>query len=269
MSEKVLFFPSASASASEAARGVAPPKAATLKLEGVTTCVGNADFLAATLPLNLRHFDTLIVVTAPEDKETQRVCDFHGVKYYATDEFQSRWGHFCKGKGINHGLAQLAKDAWLLHIDADIALQPNLRDVLARADLDRSMIYGCDRAEFKSYEQWRRFCDAPEPHTQGNGFFIHIGHTGQALGTRVSFAHAGGYVPIGFFQLWHAESGIDRYQEGHTDAGREDSHFAAQWPRAKRGFLPEVVCYHLESEAAEMAVNWKGRQTKRFGVDGA
>ena len=239
------------------------------KIEAVVTCVGNADFLAATLPWNIRQVDTLLVITAPEDKETQRICDFHCVKYYVTDEFQSRWGHFCKGKGINHGLAQLAKDAWLLHLDCDIVLPPNFRTVVERANLDTSMIYGCDRAEFKSYEQWQRFIGDPEPHTNGNGFFIHVGHTGRPLGTRVAFAHEGGYIPIGFFQLWHADSGQVKYIEGHSDAGREDSHFAALWPRAKRGFLPEVQVYHLESEPAAMATNWKGRNTKRFAVNGA
>ena len=76
-----------------------------------------------------------------------------------------------------------------------------------------------------------------------------------------------GYIPIGFFQLWHADSEILNYPEGHTDAGREDSHFATLWPRHKRQLLPEIIAYHLESESAPMAVNWKGRATKPFSID--
>ena len=49
-----------------------------------------------------------------------------------------------------------------------------------------------------------------------------------------------GYIPIGFFQLWHADSEILNYPEGHTDAGREDSHFATLRPRHKRQLLPKV-----------------------------
>lgn len=32
----------------------------------------------------------------------------------------------------------------------------------------------------------------------------------------------------------------------------------------KRGFIPEVTAYHLESEDAPMAINWQGRKTKPF-----
>lgn len=241
-----------------------PPKK--VKIECVVTCVGYADFLAHTLPLNLRHFDKIVVVTSASDKQTQKVCDYYGVQVWLTDAFNERWGQFCKGAGINQGLDRLDRDAWILHLDADIVLPPNFRQVMENADLDTSMIYGVDRAEFKTFEDWQRFYGSPEPHTQGAGFFLHIEHHGQHLGTRVAFQHHGGYVPIGFFQLWHADSGIITYPEGHTDAGREDSHFPTQWPRKKRALIPEIVVYHLESESEQMGVNWKGRKTKAFGV---
>jgi hypothetical protein len=237
-----------------------------IKIESVITCVNYADILAHTLPLNYRQFDKTVVVTAPEDKATQKVVDYYtGVQSCKTDAFRSRWGEFCKGAGINAGLDALDKDAWILHLDADIILPPNFREVLENADLDTTMIYGADRAEFKSYADWQAFYGSPEPHTQGNGFFIHITHHGQQLGTRIAFQHFGGYVPIGFFQLWHADSKILRYPQGHTDAGREDSVFPTQWPRSKRALIPEIVVYHLESEAAEMGINWHGRKSKPFG----
>ena len=82
---------------------------------------------------------------------------------------------------------------------------------------------------------------------------IYTTHAPFQFGTRVQLAHQGGYIPIGFFQLWHADSKILKYPEGHTDAGREDSHFATLWPRGKRSLIPEILfCYHLESEAAVM-----------------
>src|SRR5262245_56081407 len=90
------------------------------KIEAVVTCVNYADFLAHTLPLNKPHFDRMIVVTAPEDRDTQKVCDAWRQKYHATDCFRSRWSEFCKGAGINEGLAKLDKDAWIVHMDADI-----------------------------------------------------------------------------------------------------------------------------------------------------
>ena len=236
------------------------------KIEAVTVCAGYADILAHTLPHNHRQFDRMVVVTEPEDKQTRKVCETYGVQCVLTDAIATRWGKFCKGFGINAGLNAIEKDAWILHMDSDIVLPPNFREVLMRAQLDETMIYGCDRAEFKSFADWQQFYQSPEPNVQGNGFFLHITNHGQQLGTRVAFQHFGGYVPIGFFQLWHAASGILRYPEGHTDAGKEDSVFPTHWPRRKRGFIPEIVVYHLESELAPMGVNWAGRRSRKFGM---
>jgi hypothetical protein len=239
-----------------------------MKIEAVTTCVDHADFLAHSLPINRQHFDKLIVVTSPEDKYTRRVCDHWQVRYKTTDAFRSRWGEFWKGAGVNEGLAELDKDAWMVHLDADTVLPAHFRQTIERADLDPSMIYGIDRAEFKSYEDWAAYHGDPEPQVQGGGLFVHTGHSGQTIGTRVMFKQHGGWIPIGFFQMWHAESGQLRYPEGGKNACAEDSDFAARWPRRKRGFIPEVIAWHLESEHAPMAVNWAGRKTKQFQVDG-
>lgn len=245
----------------------APPPP--FRIKAVTTCVNNADFLAHTAPLNRAQLDKFIVVTSPEDKTTQRVCKSWSIECVVTDVFRSHWGDFRKGAGINKGLEKLAieKHDWLLHIDADIILPGSFRHSIETAELDPTMIYGCDRIEFKSYEQFQRWYGSPTP--LRDNMFIDMSHVeGATLGTRIAFDHHRGYIPIGFFSLWGAASGKLKYPEGHQNAGREDTLFAAQWPRSKRGFLPEVVVYHLESEAREMAVNWKGRVTKPFAVAG-
>lgn len=247
--------------------GVVSKDSTEFRLECVITSVGHADILAHTLPMNRHHFDKLIIVTAPEDKDTVRVCDYYGVKYHATDSFQSRWGHFCKGKGINEGLAKLDKKDWILHLDSDIVLPPHFRSELINMELDKSMIYGVDRYMVPSYKAWQQFIGKPDPHRTGNGFFIDLEHAPFPLGTRVAFGHENGWIPIGFFQLWNAASGQLKYEEGHTDAGREDSVFPIRWPRSKRGFLPEILTYHLESELSPMGTNWKKRQSKPFSVD--
>src|SRR4051794_19831252 len=102
-----------------------PPARKFMKLEAVIVSAGCADFLAATLPFNKPHFDKIIVITAPEDRDTQRICDYWGVQYERTDKLNTRWqGVFCKGAGINVGLDKLAKDGFVVHMDADIALPP-------------------------------------------------------------------------------------------------------------------------------------------------
>ena len=96
--------------------------------------------------------------------------------------------------------------------------------------------------------------------------YIHL-NNGLPLGTRVMQASAGGYIPIGFFQLWHPRvSGQHSYVEGHTSAGRSDMLFAGKWRRRLRALIPEVLGYHLESEDAGYGTNWEGRKTAEFKI---
>ena len=69
-----------------------------------------------------------------------------------TDALRSRWKQFCKGAGINEGLARLSKRDWVVHLDADIWLPPLTRNLLANANLAKRMIYGIDRFIVKGYK---------------------------------------------------------------------------------------------------------------------
>jgi len=233
-----------------------------MKIEAVVVSVNHADFLAHTLPLNLRHFDRMVIVTAPEDRHTRRVCEAYGVTCKPTDALMSRWGLFVKGAGINEGLRRLDRDQWMVQLDADIVLPSHFRDALETADLDTSMIYGCDRQMFRSYADWMKFFESPLG--QVEDVLIHPSNSGMPLGARVHHPGHQGYYPLGFLQLWHADSGITSYIADQTNAARDDTHFACQWPRKKRALIPEVVVYHLESEPGDMGANWKGRKTKPF-----
>jgi hypothetical protein len=77
-----------------------------------------------------------------------------------------------------------------------------------------------------------------------------------------------GWLPIGFMQLWHSSK---RRQYPITCGSSEHSDVlhAVQWNRENRILLPEFFCYHLESEVAQMGVNWQGRKTKIFGPEKA
>lgn len=236
------------------------------KVEAVVICDRYHDFLRCTLPTNKFLFDKLVVVTSYEDKETQRICEFHHVMCVCTDELQSRKGMFCKAKGINVGLAHLSMGDWVVHLDADIWLPPQTRILLQRAALAKRMIYGIDRFIVRGYKAWDEFLEMPSLQ-QEDDCWIHLKHF--PLGTRVMQPHAQGYSPIGFFQLWNPKvSGITRYPDEHTTAGRTDVLFALQWPRALRGFIPEIIGYHLESDDAQMANNWNGRRSAPFTHSG-
>ena len=235
-----------------------------MKLEAVTVCVNYSDFLAWFLLWNARQFDRLVVVTDTRDRKTADLCEHHHVECIKTDVFYENGQAFNKGAGINVGLAALSLDAWVAHIDADIILPPRARGLLEAADLDPSMIYGIDRLLCQCFEDWIDYATLPEVQHSLNAF---VQCTAFPIGTRVASMGPGGdgYVPIGFFQLWHAGITGRRAYPCHGDAGRGDFQFGRAWPRARRALIPEIVGIHLESEPSEMATNWRGRRSKPFG----
>lgn len=233
-----------------------------MKLECVQICVNYADFLAETLPHNLRHFDNMIVVTAPEDVETQRVCRYYGVKHAQTDAFRSRWGEFDKAKGINVGLEQLDCDGWVLHLDSDVVLPPTTRQAIERKNLNTRFLYGADRYCVNSYDAWRKH--QAMPFMQQDGYHVQL--NAFDLAPRFAGMRMGGYSPPGFFQLWSPRSsGVEFYPDEHTTAARTDVLFSANWYPNQRFLLPELVVYHLDSERSPQGANWNGRRSPRFG----
>jgi len=238
------------------------------RFEAVTVCVNYADFLAETLPDNLQHFDHMVVVTSHADKATQDLCAHLGVECHPTDVMYGE-GTFAKGRAVDFGLAFLRKDEWLIHLDADIWLPPRTRGWLQTATLDPECIYGIDRANCTGYEAWCKFRDRPR---RDSVRAQHIRHwlvvpPPFPLGARLALPDHAGYVPIGFFQLWHAKHDR-RYPLQHTSAERSDVLHPLQWPKANRRLLPEIIAVHLASEGGPMGANWHGRKTSRFAPRG-
>jgi hypothetical protein len=237
-----------------------PSKPEPFKIEAVIVCDQYHDFLAETLATNRALFDKLVVVTSHEDKKTQRICEWNHVQVIPTDVLETRKKKLCKGKGINVGLAALDKTGWVLHMDADMWLPPQTRNILENADLDPSMIYGIDRYMVKGRKAWDRFKAMPDLQHEDQ---VWVHPNSFPLGTRVTDRLA--YTPIGFWQLWNPRvSGVYEYLEGHVTAGREDYLFGLKWPRARRGFLPELLGYHLESADSKGEMNWEGRKSLPF-----
>jgi hypothetical protein len=233
-----------------------------MKIEAVTVCVNYSDFLAWTLPANKHHFERIVVVTDTADRRTRELCEHHHVECVMTDAFYASEKAFDKGAGISAGLARLACTGWVAHLDPDIVLPPRTRDLLARAELDEAAIHGVDRLMCRSFAEWLRYVSRPEIQ-HGNEIFV--AGTAFPLGVRVARLLEDGYVPIGFFQLWHAGATGRRTYPSHGEADRSDMRFARQWPRRHRHLIPEIFAIHLESEEAEsMGANWRGRKTREF-----
>jgi hypothetical protein len=233
-------------------------------IEAVVVCVNYSDFLAYTLPKNIELVDRLVVVSHPEDKATKRLCDRYSVDCIQTEVFFDDGDKFNKGRGINLGLSNLRHDDWLLHLDADILLPHRFRHALKMAKLDRSCLYGCDRLNSISYDNWARHAARTTPQHQWR--FMVTPQAEFPIGSRLLHLEYG-YCPIGYFQLWHSST-RKSYPIVCGSAEHSDVLFAVQWPREKRILLPEFFVYHLESEPAKMGTNWDGRQTIPFGPPG-
>jgi len=68
-----------------------------------------------------------------------------------------------------------------------------------------------------------------------------------------------GYVPIGFFQLWHS-SQQKSYPYSLGTAAHDDVMFGAQWASQHRHLLPNIVCHHLCSQSPKWGENWDGKR---------
>jgi len=238
-----------------------------MKIEAVIVCDGYADFLAETLPRNLPLFDRALVVTGFDDAATIRLCHDLSVQCVETDVHKQG---FAKGRAIDLGLSFCRRDDWVLHLDADLYLPPMARHWIEIARPDPACIYGCDRADCIGWETWQEFIQGHPKWRTGHQYHNLVSHPAiddykLPLGHRLALADHGGYVPIGFFQLFHG-SHNRRYPRVQSDgAEHTDVLFSLQWPTHNRRLLPEIIAVHLMSEDAGLGANWKGRTTRHFG----
>ena len=233
-----------------------------MKLEAVIVCVDYSDFLEHTLPETLQHVDRLVVVTGHNDQGTRALCSKFSVDCVISDIMHEDGEVFNKGKAINLGLGHLKGMDWLLHLDADIVLPHGFRGMLERARLKKENLYGCDRVNVYGHDHWTDHKHKLVPH-YSDGYFVQPPME-FPLGARIIHRDLG-WCPLGFFQLWNKNQG-KRYPAHQGNAEHTDVLFAAQWGRANRVLLPEVVAYHLESAdgPTPMGANWNGRKTPLF-----
>jgi len=233
-----------------------PHSAESLRLEAVTACVGFDDLLDVTLGLNHPHLDTMIVVTSHEDRRTQQVAQKHGAICVQTDLFRKNGRRFNKGAALNAGMARWQYHGWRLHLDSDIALPDNFRRVLFNhTHLDENCIYGADRVDVIGLDELRTI-RAHGPQHSHCAFIAPGGN--RPLSPRY-VDPLRGYVPIGFFQLWHAGS-QKPYPWSLGSAAHDDVMFAEQWATAHRRHLPTVICYHLCAREPALGENWDGQR---------
>jgi len=237
-----------------------------MRIEAVTVCVNYADFLERTVQENHALFSDWVIVTSKTDTATLKVCERHGLRPILCPYFTKGAATFDKGRAINLGLAHLTCTDWIIHIDADTALPKNFNHVMEQAEFSAENIYGMDRVNCPSYEEWEKYLLARA--TDWRLHYLITTPSNWSVGARISHADYGGWTPIGYFQMWNRASGITRYPvTNDSSAEHTDVLFGLQWPRCDRVLIPEMYAIHLESEEGRMGVNWEGRKSKPFGPE--
>ena len=252
------------------------------RLYGVTVSVGFGDYLNVALAHNRPMLDRCVVVTLPSDKETQKIAGKHNCDLVVTVDGEgckppppgatpTQLGVFNKGALIERGLQQLPGDGWRVFFDADIVFPGNLRQHLEGALYDREALYGVDRINVVGWEEWQNLL-ATGWATKGFEYhhFLNYPPIGLKIGARLVYGEHG-WVPIGYFQLWHASvETVDIYRVrtyplSSPSAAHDDVKFGLRWDRHKRVLIPEVFVAHLQTGESSRGKNWNGRVTPRFG----
>lgn len=229
-----------------------------MRIEAVTTYVGFDDILDVTLARNHGQVDTFIVVTSHDDRKTQMVARKHSAICVESDLFTKNGRNFNKGAAINQGMSHFQYHGWRMHLDVDIVLADSFRRVLFNhTALDTQCIYGCDRIDVIGEQELQKIA------LQHRFRFLMYSSIRRPIGARF-ISSLYGYVPIGFFQMWHATQQRD-YPYSLGNACHDDVLFAAQWPELNRRVLPSSVCYHLRpNHSGKWGENWNGRTQARL-----
>lgn len=212
------------------------------RLSCVLVSVGYGAVLAETLPRNIALFDELVVVSSSEDVETHAVAKAHGATLVISDRCFDDDHAFNKGKMINDGLAALKEPDWIVLTDADVIMQPQMRELFFGHAWNPGALYFTMRNDHAPVEG------------QNN---------------RVNTQ------PNGYFQLFHPKAKVirDRWpnllSEEFCSAGGVDSWFWQQWGQKKIILIPDFAVEHLASQ--KIGENWNGLSRRpgtwrQFGI---
>lgn len=214
-------------------------------IRAIVVCVNYDDLLKVTMPTVLPHVDRMVVVTSPADTKTQEyVADFPKAKLHVTDAFYRNGAKFNKGAALEEGFDVLGRESWILILDADIVVPPDLKQKVERMRPKVGCLYNPRRRILENPTDWWRWTNHEK--------------WGQLPGRKED---KGWY---GYFQLFNAADPVLRtfpwYETGWTHAGQCDDKFQHRWPQSNKVKPADFEVLHL----GKCDENWFGRTTVRM-----
>jgi len=214
-------------------------------MDCIIPCVNYDDFLDITLQFNRRHFDTIMVVSTDDDKDTRKCCYKHKVLCLCTDSWFSDGARFNKGKALNAALALFREANWICSMDADIVLPDSFgyqTNVLDPANL---------------YSAERRMCDTE----RGFDTFLATRDFERFKPYYDSQMMMSDNYLLGYLQIWCQGVQRVRFPEVYDNAAMYDLAFANNWEIENRLMIPGMAVLHL----GDPKRNWDGRISDRWG----
>ena len=206
-------------------------------MRAILTSVEYGDILALTLPYNRHHFDDVMVVTTPDDEETQAVAKANNCQLHITADFYSNSAQFNKWTPLEQGLDKLGRRGWICIMDADVAWPKELPPMA----LTRGKLYSPRR-------------------------YIHLPPSLPPEETWAQLpVHNVSNIWAGYTQIFHSlDPHLPRppWHKPHKNAGGPDTVFQNNWPAHLKERLPFKVLHIGPTET-----NWGGRVSQR--VDGS
>lgn len=207
------------------------------KVTAIVVCVDRLEQLAQTWYCNSKVVDELIIVTDAVARQwTALGQDAASIRFVTSTRCFDDNHAFNKGKMINDALATITHPDWILFTDADVFLNPNLKEYLKSHVLNPGVLYGTNRDNVQLIED--RWEQVP------NGSYINR-------------------EPNGYFQLFNVRAHAIQGRwpklmcEEFCSAGGIDSWLLQQWPRDKRVQIPELAVRHI-AHAEPHGQRWNG-----------
>jgi hypothetical protein len=226
-------------------------------IEVVVTCVDYSDFLEITLPVTVRVFDAVTIVTSPTDYRTIAIATRHRCRIKKTATWKTNGARFNKAAALNECIQDIEiamRDAWILSLDADILLREDFS--LRRCPFAKSDLYSIRRRTCEIEKDWINHKAGDIPWC---AFPLQLPPiiNGMAWGHRPTMNVAG---LCGYFQLWNLGNPyVNRFPES-MNAATYDVLFGMSFPEERRHFLPGLEALHLGRQRR----NWDGRISEQW-----